>query len=249
MITDVAFLILSANIFEVKSAFWTICNIHINIYVFIHEHYHRIRLKQQQKFDMLDAEAWKMTVVFFLQLLKELAARIRKKCSWKLTFHWIFTHISLMKGVTPSPVGEPPADPQLQAVSSLCRLGQEAPVWCLGVMLRNLPWAHSWRRLPWPAMGCCRTPALGSSCRGYEPSPAEAPSPRMEVTGEPWSLSTTWRVLGREFSPAFPTGDKDQDSTTHFQGSLLTFQIYFYMQLASSLPSHPSGGTRFLICN
>lgn len=80
MITDVAFLILSANIFEVKSAFWTICNVHINIHVFIHEHYHRIRLKQQQKFDMLDAEAWKMTGVFFLQLLKELAARIRKKC-------------------------------------------------------------------------------------------------------------------------------------------------------------------------
>lgn len=96
-------------------------------------------------------------------------------------------------------MGEPLADPQLQAALQAGSRKHQC-----GASVLFWGWAHSWRRL---SLACHRLLQDSSSLlilHSYQTmnsSPAEA-SRRWEM-GEPCSLSTTWRVLGPEFSPAF----------------------------------------------
>lgn len=114
---------------------------------------------------------------------------------------------------------------------------QETPVWCLGWCWGSCLGHTAGEGFPLHAAGLQAAAGLQLFAHPAQlPGSAEAASPRREGMLEPCSLSTTWRVLGPEFSPDFPSEAKEQDSINHLLGSLLTFQIYFCMQPALSLP-------------
>lgn len=244
------------NILKERLAFWIVYS-YTNIYIYtwiLPQNYLKTATEGgYTRYLRIDMEK----DCFNLQLLEQVAECISEKCLWRLTFYWILIQISMIKRWQTFPCRS--ATTTSTAAGSVLALqagSRNPPAGCLGVVLRMPPLAHDWRRLSIArhmVMHGSGSLLILHSYGVMTLSPAEAHL----LGGKEWGcqgIPVVWAQPegcweAPKLSPAFPSEMKDQDVTTHLLGSLLTFQIYFHTQPASTLPHYPSGGTSFLICN